>query len=100
MPEMKRNGWVGGLVVGWQSTCIGGASHYWRYVRRRMGELCAGFCMFVSDKLLGESVVCLRYAGCSFGAWHFSVRYVTHRNKEWKNERDGNEDIREAITLE
>lgn len=56
--------------------------------------------MFVSDKLLGESVMYLRCAGCSFGAWHFSVRYVTHRNKERKNERDGNEDIRKAITLE
>jgi len=56
--------------------------------------------MFVSDKLLGKSVLYLRYAGCSFGAWHFSVRYVTHRNKERKNERNGNEDIRKAITLE
>ena len=55
--------------------------------------------MFVSDKLLGESVMYLRYAACSFGSRHFSVCYVTHRNKERKNETDGNEDIRKAITL-
>jgi hypothetical protein len=65
-----------------------------------MRELCAEFCMFVSDKLLGKSVMFLRYAACSFGAWHFSVCNVTHRNKERKNERDGNEDIRKAVTQE
>jgi hypothetical protein len=55
--------------------------------------------VFVSDKLLVESAMYLRYAGCSFGAWHFSVCYVTHRNKERKNERDEDEDIRKPITL-